>query len=141
MFDNEISNSEKPLKKFINYFNKFCLQLNGKSLPDGCKHQLTKNGNLFLVTHQLVDGKEECEIEELFDDDTRKHIIGGKTFSLEKDAGKNNHYGKDTFSKYVEANYQKIYFSRFKPLLNYINDIVETYSATLSNLEDKYLAE
>lgn len=141
VFDNEISNPEKPLKKFTKNFSNFCSELNGKSLPDGCKYQLTKNGNLFLVTHQLVDGKEECEIEELFDDDTRKHIIGGKTLSLEKDAGKNNHYGKDTFSKYVEANYQKIDFSRFKPLLNYISDIVETYSSTLSNLEDKSLTE
>lgn len=86
--------------------------------------QLMENSNLHLVTHQLVDGKAVCEIEDLFDEPTRGIIIDGRKLSLKDKWDPKTEYGKDVFSKYVLGNYKTIDFSRFTTMLDKINDVV-----------------
>ena len=38
-------------------------------------------GNLYLVTNPIVNGKDECEIEDLFSESTLNTLIGAKSFS------------------------------------------------------------
>ncbi len=124
IFDNEISTGKRPLHEFL----KFCGQ-NQKNInfTNGGYKKLLKEGNLYLATHQLVNNKEECEIEDLFDKDVIDHKIGNKSFTRKSNFDIEKHYGKDHFSKYIFTNYNDIDFSNFKPLLNAINEIVENY--------------
>jgi hypothetical protein len=72
----------------------------------------------------LVNGKAECEIEELFDAKTLGHIINGRSFSRADDYDKEKAYGKDLFSKYVLANFSTIDFSNFRPLLDALSSLI-----------------
>lgn len=123
IFDNEISNSKKPIRKFINYINK-------KDDIDKFKEELYLHviDNLFITTHQLVNDKEECEIEDLFNRKLLNHKIDGKTFcrDLEK-FDEQSHYSKERFSKYISKNYKKINFNNFKPILEKIDKIIASY--------------
>lgn len=123
VFDNEIkSKTQKPLKVFLN----FC-GLKGKTFDIGGQIKLIDDSNLYLATHQLVRGKSECEIEDLFDSSVLNHQINGKKFSKNSKFDTNKYYGKDHFSKYISENYKSIDFTNFKPLLNAINEIVLNY--------------
>ena len=83
-----------------------------------------EDSNLHLVTHQLVDGKAVCEIEDLFDEHTRNVIIDGKKLSLKDQWDPKTEFGKDIFSKYVLSNYKTIDFNRFTTMLDKINTVV-----------------
>lgn len=145
IFDNEINNKNKPLYSFANYAKltqvaKDKLSKGGyykldtihnimDNAPDITpeKHQqLVDHSNLYLLTIQLVNGKEECEIEDLFDKDTLSHEENGRTFSR-KDEDKEKYYNKDIFSRYIFTNYKNIDFSNFKPMLDSLNEIVAKY--------------
>lgn len=126
IFDNELSNKSKPLKKFLNITN-FSNEYKSE-IENGGYIQLVDGSNLYLATHQLVNNKEECEIEDLFDDNILKHKISGKSFSRESNFNSDKHYGKEIFSKYILSNYERIDFSNFIPLLNSIKEIVENYN-------------
>lgn len=121
VFDNELSNKEKPLKKFS---NDFISETNRTKLKKDLVISLIDDSNLFLITNQLVNGKDECEIEDLFDVKTRSIEIEGKTLSLKGDYDTNKHFGKEIFSKYVFNNYQSIDFSNFKTILDNIKKLV-----------------
>ena len=69
------------------------------------------------MTINLVDNKKECEIEDLFFEDTYKK------FSFDK-----NNPNKDKFSKNILKNYKNIDFSKFKPFLNNLESILEEYN-------------
>lgn len=120
LFDHE-TESERPLKKFL------------KDLKPGDKDRLkadlllrlTPKGNLYLLTNPLVSGKSECEIEDMFTEETLGHKIDGKSFSLSDQFDKKSFYGKNDFSKYVFANYDKIDFSGFRGLLDKLDSIVQ----------------
>ena len=79
--------------------------------------------NLYILTNPLVNGKKECEIEDLFDDVVLSHTIAGKIFSR-KETDNEKYYGKAIFSQYVERQYDSIDFSNFKPMLEDIKSIV-----------------
>lgn len=123
VFDNEINNGKKPLKNFLS----FC----GINKPIGFKNggfePIISDGNLYLATHQLVNGKNECEIEDLFEDKVINHKINGKSFTRDAKFDNEKFYGKDHFAKYVYSNYNKIDFSKFRPLLDSINQIIISY--------------
>ncbi|EME8123182.1 hypothetical protein A5816_000785 [Enterococcus sp. 3G1_DIV0629] len=123
IFDNEISNKDKPLKTFINYVYAKSQSAKAEEMKE--KLYLKIEENLYIVTHQVLDGCKENEIEDLFDEKTRGHIIGGKTFSPKGDS--NNHYGKEIFSKYILKNYKYINFENFRPMLDNINKIITEY--------------
>ena len=120
ILDNEQSNNDKPLAKFLKNIKATGDQK--LELKQNLKLQLGEM--LFVITNPLVNGKTECEIETLFDEATLSYKYKGKTLSLTDKYDSNKHYGKNTFSKYINANYQKIDFNNFKPMLDKIKDIV-----------------
>ncbi|WP_312071741.1 retron Ec67 family RNA-directed DNA polymerase/endonuclease [Anaerotignum propionicum] len=123
VFDNELANNKKPLNNFVNHIK--LVDTKREALINDLSIKLIDNGNLFLVTNPLVKGKKECEIEDLFDIKTLEHKINGKTFSRIKGYDTNKYYGKDKFSKYISANYEKIDFSEFKSILDNLNKIIK----------------
>ena len=149
LFDNEVSNKTKPLYNFVNslklskeekaQLTKELLSDNFHKLVNVKKEngkneikepeifdKISNRSNLYILTNQLVGGKTECEIEDLFDEKTLSIEIGGKTFSR-KDEDKEKYYNKDIFSNYIASHYLKIDFTNFKPLLDNINKIVKKY--------------
>lgn len=117
LYDNEQVNKSKPLKKLKNALN----------IDTEIKETLYVNleENLYILTIPLVKGKEQCEIEDLFTDETLAHEISGKKFrrGVVEDNGK-SHYGKSRFSQYIYNDYENIDFSNFIPLLDALNEIV-----------------
>lgn len=125
IFDHEISENKKhskPLKKFI---DKNGLKDRKAELENNLYLRIYKDRSLYIATNQLIDPKEECEIEDLFDDQTLNTVINGKTFSR-KESG-DQYYGKEIFSEYILNNYKKIDFSNFRNLLDVITDIIREY--------------
>lgn len=124
LYDNE-TESKRPLKAFLS---------EDAGITDAQRDELKKNlhlkllpkSKLFLLTNPLVVGKTECEIEDLFTPDILGLVLGGKTFSRKDKPDKDKHYGKEIFSEYVLANYQSIDFQGFIPLLDALNDIIES---------------
>ncbi len=122
LFDNEV-HGDKPLEKLMKYTgNKERIeQLSQTDLF------IKLSGNLYLLTIPLVDGKDECEIEDLHDTTTLSHVIEGRRFSP-KPKGE-GYYGKVDFANYVQTNYKTIDFSKFRPLLDKLTEINEIYRA------------
>ena len=87
--------------------------------------RLIQDSKLFVVTPPLVDNKEECEIEDLFADELLNLNLEGKTFCRKDKFDNSKYFGKEIFSQYVFENYKKIDFSRFIPLLNAIDSVIE----------------
>lgn len=127
ILDNELCNKNKPLKKLTNQ-----IDLDKTKLESLSKNNfINLTSNLYISTHPLVNGLAECEIEDLFDDNTLNTIIREKTFERNPEKyNDQNNYGKAAFADYVSKNYKKIDFNNFKPLLDAINEIVSTYTAT-----------
>ncbi|WP_169752755.1 retron Ec67 family RNA-directed DNA polymerase/endonuclease [Campylobacter mucosalis] len=115
LVDNEQKNENKPLRQLLNSAK---INLN-QNISSHITH------NLYLLTHQLVDNKKECEIENLFTNETLGTKLNNKSLNLkEKDFNKEIHYGKEIFSQYVRKNYKHIDFSNFKPLLDELNNLL-----------------
>ncbi|ATU70396.1 hypothetical protein CT113_08680 [Levilactobacillus brevis] len=131
IFDNEINTkNKKPLRSFINKLS--FTKSDRDKLKISCKCHIIDN--LYLVTTPLNSTSQnpalrniESEIEDLFDPETLHHEINGKDFSR-KDNDPANFYGKEAFSKYIIQNYEKIDFSKFRPLLNNIVETINDYS-------------
>ena len=121
ILDNELSNKNKPLSKFL---NGIATEEQKETLKERLMIQVIQDSHLFLITNPLVEGSDECEIENLFEDSVRDVELDGKTLSLKDDFDINLHYGKDIFSKYVLKNYQSIDFSNFKLILDNIKKVV-----------------
>lgn len=115
LFDNE-QKTDRPLKKFLNYI-KITLE----------KNQIRKNlnDNLYLQTIPLINGLEECEIEDLYKEEILDLTIDGKKFSKNIKVDSEKFFGKHLFSKYIIENYNDIDFSNFLELLDSINCICE----------------
>lgn len=124
MFDNEIkSEGKKPIGNFLNHTK---LETKKKSKLSN-DYLVNIVDNLYLLTVPLVDGKAECDIEDLFDDDVLAQIIEGKTFTKKDDYDHSKYYGKEIFSRHIEAEYTNINFDRFRPVFDNMNTIIETY--------------
>lgn len=119
IFDNELVKN-MPLKKFINHVEERICE---KELKEKCKTKI--KDNLFIVTNPMIEGKEKCAIEDLFDDEVLKHTIDGKSFSNKNKFDIKKEYGKDLFSKYIFKNYESINFDRFVPMLDAIKTIIQ----------------
>ncbi len=125
VYDNEITNSKKPLYKFANHAK---LDNDQKELlKKDLFLKLTPQGNLFLLTNPLAEGEKESEIEHMFTKETRNVELNGKTLSLESKFDKSNFFGKDIFSNYILANYATIDFSGFRPFLDTIKLVLQKY--------------
>lgn len=128
IFDNELNNKKKPLHNFINHVGLTPEQR--EEFENNLFVKLIDGTNLFLTTNPLVNGKDECEIEDLFDAKTLETQIGGRVFCRKDKYDATQYYGKDIFSKYIAQNYKTIDFSNFKPMLDNINKIVDSYNLT-----------
>lgn len=117
IFDNE-QNTDRPLKKY---------KKDAKIQDVNIKNWINISGNLYLVTNPIVNGKDECEIEDLFSESTLNTLIGGKSFSRNSKSENDKYYGKAIFADYVMKNYQKIDFSNFVPFLDSINSVLDDY--------------
>lgn len=114
IFDNE-QVSDKPLKKFFK----------GKGLKKikNLSHRLYYN--LYILINPILNGKDEAEIEDLFEESVLNIEIKGRTFSREDD--KPEYYGKNEFSYYVYDNYETINFENFIPMLNEMKKVINEY--------------
>lgn len=129
MFDNELQlqKGDSPIKKFI----KTCGlgERFKQELSRQCYGKTQSEGKLYVITHKLDDNAKKCEIEDLFDEATRSHEINGKSLSLSNSYDREKYYGKDVFSKFVYANYEKINFDKFGPTLNALVKVIEESTA------------
>lgn len=134
IFDNELQ-SERPLKKFL---DAVVIDLKGKARTNSLKTlngqlseklycNLTFSQHLFVLTNPLVDGKSECEAEDLFSAEVRDTVIRGKKLSLKSDYNIEIHYGKEIFSQHIRENYKKIDFERFRPMLDSLVSLIAAY--------------
>ena len=84
---------------------------------------------------KLPEGKEECEIEDLFDEKTLGHEDkNGKNFSRGSKFDNSKYYGKACFSQYILQNYQNINFDKFQNMLESIQQIVSGYRVAIRDL-------
>lgn len=128
IFDNELNNNAKPLKKFVNNIN----------LSDDLKQNLKtnlytrtkENNQVYIVTNPLVKDLKECEIEDLFDEEVLSHKIDGRSFSKDSKAEMSKYYNKDIFSNYIFSNYKDINFDNFRPLLDAISSVINSFKYT-----------
>lgn len=120
IFDNELATKNKPLKKFADSLN---LDKDKRAkLQRELKLKLADN--LWLVTNNLIAGKEVCEIEDLFTRETLEHEIDGRSFSHIEKTGSSG-YSKEDFAQYIAKNYKNIDFSGFKCIFNEINEVIQ----------------
>ncbi|WP_299095729.1 retron Ec67 family RNA-directed DNA polymerase/endonuclease [uncultured Metabacillus sp.] len=118
MFDNEIkSGNKKPIGNFIHHAK---LDKNDKKGILEDKYMVNIIDNLYLLTVPLIDGKPECDIEDLFEKDTLSHKIKGKEFCKKENFDHSKYYGKEIFSKYILNNYTDINFW-------YVNTKLDTF--------------
>ncbi len=122
VYDNELKNKKKPIIDFLNYAN----IKPEKRLELAEILSIKIINNLFLLTNPLIV-EPESEIEDLFDEKTLSIVLNGKTFSRNDDSNDKEHYGKEIFSKHISSNYSKINFDNFRPMLDRITAIMETY--------------
>lgn len=122
LFDNE-KNTKRLLRGFISYAE--LSELKKEQLEKENYVLLEPNCKLNLVSVPLPLGKKECELEDLFTDETLNIEINGRKFSRHDDDPQ-KYYNKDIFSKYIFQNYIKIDFTGFKPLLNILNMLNES---------------
>lgn len=124
ILDNELSNGNKPLKKLVSYMNLENKQINELK----SKKHINVTSNLYIVTNQLTQNAEECEIEDLFDSITLNTKLNGKTFERDKTKYTDKiNYGKMAFASYIWKNYKDINFENFRPLLDSIDLITREY--------------
>ncbi|MBS4207203.1 retron Ec67 family RNA-directed DNA polymerase/endonuclease [Bacillus sp. FJAT-50079] len=125
MFDNEIkSGKNKPIGNFINHAK---LDDKKKGILED-KYMVNIIDNLYLLTVPLIDGKSECDIEDLFGKNTLSQKIDGREFCRKDKYDHSKYYGKEIFSKYILNNYTDINFNKFRSILNNINNIIEIYT-------------
>jgi hypothetical protein len=95
-----------------------------------------KEGKLYYecMPHKLyvvfISQDNDTAIEKLFDNKTLEKDIDGKIFKPDKKYGDNEHYfGKQIFAvKIIRPNYRSIDFTKFKPIFDSINEIINTYN-------------
>lgn len=136
LFDNEFKKG-KPLYKFAESTG-LKNRIQGM-LKDKKRRllyiKLREDYNLFLLTMKLPEGKEECEIEDLFDEKTLGHEDkNGKNFSRGSKFDNSKYYGKACFSQYILQNYQNINFDKFQNMLESIQQIVSGYRVAIRDL-------
>lgn len=125
LFDNEMVTGKRPLSGFLSHIR--ATETEKAKVKSDLFLQLAHESNLYLMTNPLVEGKNECEIEHLFQPATLAHTISGKSLCLKDEFDTTKYYGKEIFSQYIYQNYTKIDFSGFEKLLDTLNQIVKSH--------------
>jgi hypothetical protein len=84
-------------------------------------------GNLYLVATPLQEGKSRSMIEDSFTEETRSVILNGKTFDPQNDFDTLTHYGKHTFSQYIEKHSSMIDFAGFRGILTRLDRVIAAH--------------
>lgn len=121
LYDNE-TKEKKPLKKLINNKDFKIDQLKKASIKEQYNVEIFKK--VYILTNPLVKNREECEIEDLFEDKLLNVEISGKKFDKFIGRKGKDTYGKHIFSRHIVKNYLNINFENFKPMLDSLNLIV-----------------
>ncbi|WP_436862931.1 retron Ec67 family RNA-directed DNA polymerase/endonuclease [Staphylococcus caeli] len=111
LFDNEINDKGKPLKKIYNH-----VKFNKEELHNNLYVNLINN--LYIATTPLIGSRNHSEIEDLFPKETLDEGIKGRPFTKDENYNRKKNCGKDEFSKYIYNNYNEINFENFIPLLD-----------------------
>ena len=135
LFDNETV-TKRPLQKFLGYID--ATEKDKQDIQSNLFLCIRPTSNLFLLTNPLVDNQNECEIEYLFQSETREVVIGGKRLCLKDQFDTKKYYGKEIFSQYISQNYTQIDFSGFIPLLDALSQIVKTQATPTENQEQNH---
>lgn len=92
--------------------------------------------NLYVVLTPL-DGVEETDIEDLFDDAARNIKVSGKSFNPKDGRDNTKEYGKEIFAqKVIKAQKNIINFDGLKPLLDRVVQVIEHYD-TIKKMKAK----
>lgn len=138
MFDNEIkSGNSKPIGKFIKHAG---FDFDKQGILEK-QYMVNITDNLYLLTVPLIGGKSECDIEDLFDNLTLSHKVGGRQFTKKDHYDNSRYYGKEIFSKYILNNYTDINFDEFRLVLDNIDNIIDIYTKGLVNAVDDFEAK
>lgn len=129
LYDNEIANNSKPLKKFMNAFAQDKIEEIKKDLWI----EMQSEANIYVLTNKLNPNESEASIEHLFSNDTLSIKLGGKELSLDNNADSSMYYGKEIFSQYVMTHYKDIDFTGFHQILETIDFIVSSYTPYASS--------
>lgn len=121
LYDNEQHTTGKPLRKFLTTLEKKNIIINKDDIS------LHLKSNLYLQLIPKIPGKDECEIEDLYDLHVLNTKINNKTFSRDSEIDTSQHFSKHEFSLFIRKNYKSIDFKSFIPLLNSINKIVGSH--------------
>lgn len=121
LFDNETI-TDRPLKDFLNHIK--IKPEERQEFINKLAVSLIKDEKLYLMTIPLPNGKDECEMEDLFPKHVLNHEISGKKFCRDSKHDTETTYGKKIFAEYVFSNYEDIDFSQYKPLLDNIRSVI-----------------
>lgn len=126
LYDNEQKKIKNKKQKPLSFFKTYI----GLKNDNEFKKELVFNviGNLYLLTNPLIDGVEECEIEDLFDGEILEHRINGRSFQRNGKGDLSKYYGKEELSKYILTNFENINFEHFRPILINIRNTVNQYT-------------
>ena len=128
LYDNELKNKDKPLKKFMNTCKN---RIN--ELEKDLWIEMQSKANIYILTNKLNPNENEASIEHLFSSNTLSLELGGKKLSLDNNADSTLYYGKEIFSQYVLTHYKEIDFTGFHQLLSTIDFIVSAYAPYAPN--------
>ncbi len=122
LYDNEISDSRKPISDLIKNNKK---EIDIELLKN--KNWVHLKDNLYVMVTPLVDNNDESDIEMLFDKDIQNIEIEGRRFDKTGKKDKKEYFNKDIFSRYIMKHYKEINFNGFIPVLNNIQEIISEY--------------
>jgi len=122
LFDNELADASKPVSKFC---KKWLNDEQTESLREG--GMLHIQDNIYMMVTPLVTGKNQTDIEMLFDEDVQEIEIDGRKLDKSGKKDKEKYFNKDVFSHYIMKNYKKINFQNFKPMLDDICKVMSQY--------------
>ena len=122
LYDNEISDSRKPISDLIKNNKK---EIDIDLLKN--KNWVHLKDNLYVMVTPLVDNNDESDIEMLFDKDIQNIEIEGRRFDKTGKKDKKEYFNKDIFSRHIMKHYKEINFNGFIPVLNNIQEIISEY--------------
>lgn len=122
LYDNEISDSRKPISDLIKNNKK---EIDIELLKN--KNWVYLKDNLYVMVTPLIDNNDESDIEMLFDKDIQNIEIEGRRFDKTGKKDKKEYFNKDIFSRYIMKHYKEINFNGFIPVLNNIEEIISEY--------------
>ncbi len=92
--------------------------------------------NLYVALTPLKENSEKSEIEDFFEEDFLRNMLGGKVLKsgYDKDFCKTRHYAKNDLAEYIKKNKKGINFSKFADIFEVFNEIENDYKHKIASL-------